>query len=128
MYFLSDTVTPMQFVFPFLLTETSHKESILLIYFALVIILVILVNVFYRIARFFICNYVNGRESQFWLVIFNYFLLYRLKIMSINQSINQSIKLKKYQKWVVFCKVTAMKLVVISTKKHLWRSLLRRIL
>ena len=33
MYFLSDTVTPMQLVFPTLLIETSHQESTLLILF-----------------------------------------------------------------------------------------------
>ena len=32
-YFLSDTAALIQLVFPFLLTETSHQESILLILF-----------------------------------------------------------------------------------------------
>ena len=41
---------------------------------------------FHRIARFVICNYVKGGGSRFWLVIFNYFSLYRLKITSINKS------------------------------------------
>ena len=31
-----------------------------------------------------ICNYVKGGGSRFWLAIFNYFSLYRLKIMSID--------------------------------------------
>ena len=32
-----------------------------------------------------IYNYVKGGGSQFWLVVFNYFSLYRLKTMSINK-------------------------------------------
>ena len=45
----------------------------------------ILVNVFHRIARFLACNYVKGEGCRFWLVIFHYFSLYRLKLMSINK-------------------------------------------
>ena len=54
------------------------------------IIWVIHVNAFHRIARFVIYNYVKGGGSRFWLVVFNYFSLYRLKTMSINKSINKS--------------------------------------
>ena len=35
---------------------------------------------------------------------------------------------KKYQKWVVFCEITVVKLIVIFPKKHLWMGLPRRIL
>ena len=54
-------------------------------YFTLVIIWVILANVFHKIARFVTCNYVKGEGSRFWLNIFNYLSLYRLKIMSVNE-------------------------------------------
>ena len=64
MYVFPDTLTLIPLVFPFLLTETSQ---------------VVLVNLFHRIARFGICNYVKGGGGRFWLVIFSYFSLYRRK-------------------------------------------------
>ena len=76
-------------------------------YFSLVIIGVILENVFHRIARFVIYNYVTGGGSRFWLVIFNYFSLYRLKTMSINKNKNDfkcraKSKTRKPRKLVFF--------------------------
>ena len=85
MYFLSENVILIPLVFPFSLTETSTENLYCWYYFALVIIWVIHVNVFHRIARFVICNYVKGGQSRFWLVIFSYFSLYQLKTMSINK-------------------------------------------
>ena len=62
---------------------TNHKiKSSVLIFF----MWVIHVNVFHRIARFVICNYVKRGGSRFWLVTFNYFSLNRLNTMSINKS------------------------------------------
>ena len=55
MYFLLDTVTPMQLVYLFLLTETSDQESILLMLFHFN-----KHDAFHRIARIVIYNYVNG--------------------------------------------------------------------
>ena len=47
--------------------------------FTLVIIWVILVNEFYRIARFVICNYVKGGGGWFWLVFLTVFHFMDLK-------------------------------------------------
>ena len=65
MDFLLDTVTPIQLVFPFLLTETSQQESILLILFPFSDNTSYPLNVFHRIARIVIYNYVNRGESRF---------------------------------------------------------------
>ena len=56
---------------------------------------VIHVNVFHRIARFVICNYVKGGGSRFWLVIFNYFSLYHELVETFNtlfSNITQNLK------------------------------------
>ena len=61
MYFLSDTVTLIPHAFPFLLTETSHQESVLPVLFHFSD------NIdysFYKIARFVICNYVKEGRSK----------------------------------------------------------------
>ena len=85
-----DPVTPIQLVFPFLLTETwITKNSYCWYCFTLVIIWFTLVNVFHRITRIVICNYVKGEGSRLWIIIFNYFSPYRLKIMSINKQMNK---------------------------------------
>ena len=65
MYFLSETVTLIPLVFPFLLTETSHQESILLILF-----------------------HFSDNELSLQMDFIKLLDLYRLKIVSINKYIN----------------------------------------
>ena len=65
MYFLLDTVTPMQLVYLFLLTETSDQESLLLMLFHFN-----KHDAFHRIARIVIYSYVKegwggGRWVEF---------------------------------------------------------------
>ena len=64
-FILSDTVTLIPLVFPFLLTKIGHEESILLILFHFSENMSYPCKCIHKIARFVICNYVNGEEVVF---------------------------------------------------------------
>ena len=81
--------------FHFYQQKPLHKNLYCWCYFTLVIIWVTHGNLFYKIARFAICNYVKGGGSRFCLVIFNYFSLYHELVETFNtlfSNITQNLK------------------------------------
>ena len=69
----------------------------------------------------------NIRKSKSELHLHSFREVY-LGNKQLSGSNKLTVSRKKYQKWVVFCEVTIVKLVAIFLKKYLWTSLPRRIL